>query len=82
MAAPPFVTRAEREWGCLRVEGVLDFSLIGILAGITAALAAARISVFAVSTHDTDYLLVKHAVMKEAIAALRQAGYAVMDEVS
>ncbi|MGN1248993.1 MAG: ACT domain-containing protein [Candidatus Spyradocola sp.] len=67
----------EDGWRALRVEGVLEFSLVGVLAGITAALAAAKVSVFCVSTFDTDYVLVKETVLETAIFALKNAGYAV-----
>jgi hypothetical protein len=50
----------------------LDFSLTGIIATLTAPLAAAKISVFTVATFDTDYLLVREADLKEAISALNQ----------
>jgi hypothetical protein len=72
--AVPDGVRCEREWRCLRVSGVLDFSLVGILASLTVALAAAGISVFAVSTFDTDYLLVKEKDLAAALDALRRDG--------
>ena len=65
----------EKGWRGLRVCGVLDFSLIGILAGLTDVLAKAGISVFAVSTYETDYLFVKGISLKTAVLALRAAGY-------
>ena len=46
-------------WKAFRIQGVLDFSLIGILAKIAAALADNGISIFAVSTYNTDYVLIK-----------------------
>ena len=55
----PSGIRAERGWSCLKVEGPLDFSLTGILAGISSALAEKRISIFTISTYDTDYILVR-----------------------
>jgi len=62
-------------WSCLRAQGPLDFESTGILAGITDVLAAAEISVFAISTFDTDYVLVKADALPAAVAALREAGY-------
>ena len=59
MDAVPKDVRAEAGWRCLKVDGPLDFALTGILAALSAPLAAAGISLFAVSTYDTDYLLVK-----------------------
>jgi hypothetical protein len=72
--APTDVT-AERGWRALRVNGTLDFALIGILAALTVPLAEAGVSVFAVSTFDTDYLLVKADKFEQAITALTSAGH-------
>ena len=58
-----------------RVEGQLDFSLVGILAAISQTLAEAGIGLFAVSTYDTDYVLVKAASAVGAQAALSKAGF-------
>ena len=55
----------------LRVASTLDFSLTGILASITAPLAAAAISVFAVSTYDTDYILIRGTDRDQAVNALK-----------
>lgn len=67
--------RSEPGWSALRVEGTLDFGETGILAGIAATLAKAGISIFAVSTFDTDYILLKSGQLKEAKAALTAAGH-------
>jgi hypothetical protein len=69
--------RAEHGWRCLRVEGPLAFELIGVLASLSAPLAAARIPVFVISTFDTDYLLVKSVDLTDSCQALRQAGHTV-----
>lgn len=71
---------AEREdgWRGFRIEGVLDFSLIGILSKLTAVLAEKGIGVFAVSTYNTDYILVKGERFTEALEALGNAGYTVV----
>ena len=66
----PQTVRAERGWVACRVAGTLDFSMVGILARLTGALADAGISVFAVSTFDTDYLLVKETDQSKAAHAL------------
>jgi hypothetical protein len=66
---------AERGWRALRVAGVMEFSVIGVLARLAVPLAEARISVFAVSTYDSDYLLVKEHFLEQAIETLRQAGH-------
>ncbi|TNF72224.1 MAG: ACT domain-containing protein [Acidobacteria bacterium] len=73
---PPDV-RCKKGWRCLRVEGPLEFSEIGVLASLTAALAAADVSLFALSTFDTDYLLVGEGDLERAVTALRGAGHQV-----
>ena len=65
----------EDGWKLLKVEGPLDFSLTGILSSISTPLAEAKISIFAVSTFDTDYLLVKNESLEPAKATLQQAGF-------
>jgi hypothetical protein len=75
--AVPDGINCERGWRCLRVAGIIPFSAIGVLASLTAPLAEAGISVFAVSTFDTDYLLVKETDWDTAVAALRQQGHEV-----
>ena len=62
-------------WKGFRVEGVLDFSLIGILSGLSAVLAENGIGIFAVSTYNTDYILVKAENLGKAMNVLREAGY-------
>ncbi len=66
----PVSTRAERGWVALRVGGTLDFGLVGVLSMLTGALAAAGVSVFAVSTYDTDILLFKATDSERALEAL------------
>jgi putative acetyltransferase len=73
---PPDV-RSEKGWRCLRVAGTIDFSAIGVLASLVAPLAQAGVSVFAISSFDTDYLLVKEDAFAAACAALRDAGHPV-----
>jgi uncharacterized protein len=69
--------KSEPDWRGLKVLGPLDFSLVGILAELAAVLAVAGVSIFAISTYDTDYLLVKANQFDAAIGALRQAGHTV-----
>lgn len=69
--------REEAGWTLWRVEGPLDFGLIGVLSSITAPLAAAGVSVFALSTFDTDYILWKTDQAAAAVRALRSAGFEV-----
>ena len=68
----------EPGWRALEVKGPLDFGQVGILAGLSAALAVRDISIFAISTYDTDYILLKHDRLGEAVDALRDAGHAVV----
>jgi hypothetical protein len=75
-AVPPGM-RAERGFRCLAVAGPLDFTLTGILATLTVPLAAASISVFVLSTFDTDLLLIREPLLAQAVAALRAAGHRV-----
>jgi uncharacterized protein len=67
--------RSEPGWSALRVDGTLDFSETGILAGIAATLAKTGVSIFAVSTFETDYILLKSERLKDAKAALSDAGH-------
>jgi hypothetical protein len=69
--------QCEGGWRALQVAGPLDFALTGILAALATPLAAAGISIFALSTYDTDYVLVKERTLAEAIAVLRRAGMTV-----
>ena len=69
--------RCEPDWKALHVRGSLDFNAVGILAGLTLALAKAGISLFAVSTYNTDYIFVKEEKLEASVAALRAAGYVV-----
>jgi hypothetical protein len=66
--------RQEQGWRCLKVEGPLDFALTGILAKLSGTLAEAGISLFAVSTFDTDYLLVRSGALDGALEALAGSG--------
>ena len=62
-----------------RIEGQMDFSLIGILSGISTVLAEKKIGIFAVSTYNTDYILVKEENFGRAMDALEKAGYEVAE---
>lgn len=68
----------EDGWKCIKVQGPLDFSLNGILSSIATPLAAAQISIFAVSTFDTDYILIKEDSLEKAKRVLREAGFDVV----
>lgn len=64
-------------WKAFRIEGVLDFSLIGILSRISTVLAEEKIGIFALSTYNTDYVLVKEENYARAVTALMNAGYTI-----
>ena len=68
---------SESGWSMMRIKGQLEFSLIGILSGLTAVLAENKIGVFAISTYDTDYLMVKTSELSGAVKAIETAGYTV-----
>lgn len=65
-------------WRAVAVDGPLDFSLVGILAGLAATLAEAEVSLFAISTYDTDLLLVRAERLDDAVKALVAAGHRVV----
>jgi hypothetical protein len=69
--------QAEGGWKCLQVQGPLPFALTGILAGLSTALASAGVSLFAISTYDTDYVLVREADLPAARSALCACGHVV-----
>ena len=71
----PEDVKRERGWRAVVVEGPLDFSLVGVLAAILAPIAEAGVPVFVISTHDTDYVLVKEEYLDLAVAVLRGEGY-------
>ena len=72
---PKNTEECDSGWKMFRIEGVLDFSLIGILSKISSLLAEKKIGIFAVSTFNTDYILTKKENFNAALDALSQAGY-------
>lgn len=72
--------RREGGWRAFRLQGPIDFSAVGILASLTAPLARSGISLFALSTFDTDYVLVKEVDVKKATLALREEGHRIHSE--
>lgn len=68
---------AEHDWACLKIEGPIPFDISGVLSACLDPLAAAEIGIFAVSTYDTDYVLVKTGHLENAKQALRDAGHEV-----
>ena len=75
---PEKTIKRDDGWKCFRIQGVLDFSLIGILAKISGILANAGIGIFAVSTFNTDYILVKKENFEKALNKLSEAGYKIV----
>ena len=75
---PGNTTDRDDGWKGFRIEGVLDFSLIGILSKISGILAENKIGIFAVSTYNTDYILVKKDNFEKALRVLGEAGYEIV----
>lgn len=71
---PPDVP-SEVGWRCMGIQGVLDFSMVGVLAELSSLLAVTGISIFVVSTFNTDYILIKEEKIHEAVAVLEEAGH-------
>lgn len=74
---PEKTLRRDDEWRCFYLEGTLDFSLVGILAKIATLLANAQISIFALSTFNTDYVLVKSHQFQQALDLMKENGYSI-----
>jgi hypothetical protein len=74
---PENTTHRDDGWRAFRIVGILDFSLIGILAGISEILAANGIGIFAISTYNTDYILTKAENYDAALKVLGDAGYTI-----
>jgi len=76
---PEKTIEREDNWRAFRVEGVLDFSLIGILSKISGILAEGNIGIFTISTFNTDYILTKVEHFEQAIRLLEAAGYSIVE---
>lgn len=76
---PSNTTERDDGWKAFRIQGILDFSLIGILSEISRILAENKIGIFAVSTFNTDYVLTKKEDYNKAIEALRNSGYKIVE---
>ena len=74
---PADTTERDDGWKGFRIQGILDFSLIGILSKLSGILAENRIGIFAVSTYNTDYILVKDENFETAVKVLGEAGYTI-----
>ncbi len=73
-ALPPSGVQYEGSWKAIRIQGPLDFSLTGILVALAAPLAAAHIPIFALSTFDTDYILIQEQYSEQARGVLEESG--------
>lgn len=76
--APQNALERDDGWKCFRIQGKLDFSLIGILSEISSVLAENKIGIFAVSTFNTDYILVKEENFEKSINLLSLNGYSIV----
>lgn len=76
---PPNTVACDDGWRGFRIQGILDFSLIGILAKIASLLAENGISIFAVSTYNTDYIFIKKENFQKALEILRHSGYTIAE---
>ena len=82
VASVPSDVKADAPWSALAVRGPLDLNMTGVLAGLATPLANAGISIFAVSTYDTDYVLVRSHDMDRAVRVLRAAGHNISDDAT
>ena len=76
---PPNVIERDDGWKAFRIQGVLDFSLIGILSRISGILAENKIGIFAISTFNTDYVLTKKENYQKALDILKDTGYKIIE---
>ena len=76
---PENALTVDKTWSVFRIEGVLDFSLIGILSKISSLLAENNIGIFAISTYNTDYILTKTADFQRALQVLKEATYTILE---
>ena len=74
---PPDVTASEANWKGLKIKGTLDFSMLGVIAKIAHVLKEAKISIFVVSTYNTDYIFLKADKLSDGIQALTHSGYVI-----
>ena len=72
--------KIDNHWRILKIDGVLDLSLIGIIATVSIILKENKIPIFTISTFDTDYILVKDQDLNKTVAALRHAGHKILTE--
>lgn len=78
-SVPENVMNRDDNWKAFRIQGILDFSLVGILSRISTLLAENKIGIFAISTYNTDYILTKEENYNRALEVLAQAGYQIIE---
>jgi len=78
-ALVPNDVQSEGGWRALKMIGPLEFTMVGVLAAILNPLAEARVSILAISTYDTDFILVAEPDLRAALAALHEAGHQVIE---
>ena len=76
---PDNIVERDDGWKAFRLQGILDFSLIGILSKISGILAENRIGIFAVSTYNTDYVFTKTENYNKALKVLEESGYTIIE---
>jgi uncharacterized protein len=76
---PENALTVDKHWSAFRIEGVLDFSLIGILSKISGLLAEHNIGIFAISTYNTDYILTKTVDFQRVLQVLKDAQYTILE---
>lgn len=76
---PEITVACDRGWKAFRIQGELDFSLVGILSKISTLLAEQKIGIFAISTYNTDYILTKKEQYDNAIKILQENGYQIVE---
>lgn len=76
---PENALTVDKTWSAFRIEGVLDFSLIGILSKISSLLAENNIGIFAISTYNTDYILTKTTDFQRALQVLKEGKYTILE---
>ena len=74
---PPNTTALEAGWKALKISGTLEFGMVGVIAKIATVLAKAGISIFVISTYNTDYILVKSEHLERSIQTLTRSGYGI-----
>lgn len=77
-SVPDNFTECSKSWSAFRIEGILEFSMVGVLSELSGILAEKTISIFAVSTFNTDYILVKKEDFQPALQTLKTHGYEII----